>query len=98
MDELVKRLRKQAVQVQRMYGEMASQQIEWIAADEIELLRADLAARVSVDDDDMGHLFRLYSLIWTEANYDPDSEQTRKFATRLLPHIKALNEKFHFKK
>lgn len=59
---------------------------------------AALEARIQVDDDCMNHLYKLYSYIWVEASYDPDSEASQKFAARLLPHIQALNEKLHFKK
>lgn len=49
MDDLVARLRKQATAVQTMYGEMATQQLEWIAADEIERLRSTRPEAVESD-------------------------------------------------
>lgn len=42
-------------------------------------------------------LYKLYQLIWTEAYYDPYSEDTEAFARKLMPHIKLLNERWRFK-
>ena len=41
MTDIVGRLRKQATAVQTLTGNMSSQTIEWLAADEIEILRKD---------------------------------------------------------
>ena len=43
-------------------------------------------------------LAQLYGQIWTEAVYDPDSDQTQKYAQRLLPLIQELNKTMEFKK
>lgn len=58
---------------------------------------ADLEARIQVDDECIEHLNKLYGLIWVEACYDPDSEESSKFAAKCLPHIRALNDKLKFK-
>jgi hypothetical protein len=59
---------------------------------------ATLQARLAVDDDAMKHLAELYALIWIEANYDPFNEGTERFAKKLEPHIRALNDKYRFKR
>lgn len=43
-------------------------------------------------------LNKLYSDIWIEACYDPDNDETRKHARKLLPTITALNDILEFKK
>lgn len=42
------------------------------------------------------HLYELYKMIWLESCYDPDTEETRQFAKKLLPHIQALNKVLKF--
>lgn len=38
----------------------------------------------------------LYSKIWTEAFYDCDTEDSRKYAQKLIPMIQELNELIGF--
>ena len=66
--------------------------------DDIKNAFDQLKARIVVSDDAMRHLNQLYALIWTEACYDPDTEDTQKYAARLLPHIEALNKELKFKR
>lgn len=49
-------------------------------------------------DEAMKLLHDLYSMIYIEAKYDPYSEETEKYANRLLPGIQRLNEILKFKK
>lgn len=58
----------------------------------------ELKARCKVSDEAMTNMSLLYSLIWTEACYDPMNESTERFAKKLLPHIQALNAEFRFKR
>jgi len=39
----------------------------------------------------------LYSKIWCASCYDPLNDEENRFALRLLPHIKRLNEILKFK-
>jgi hypothetical protein len=55
-----------------------------------------LEERAVVDDNAVRHLSALFVTISGEARYDPENEATQRFAARLLPHIEALNAKFHF--
>ena len=42
-------------------------------------------------------LSSLYGKIWTEACYDPDNDESRRFALRCLQDIQKLNELLGFK-
>jgi hypothetical protein len=57
-----------------------------------------LALRISVSDKSMRHLAEIYSIVWCEACYDAYNEHTKKFAERILPHIKALNDELKFER
>lgn len=41
-------------------------------------------------------LHSMYGVLWTEVHYDPYNEETRKFASGLLPKIQRLNELLKF--
>jgi hypothetical protein len=43
-------------------------------------------------------LSEVYGCLWTEAYYDPDSEDTRKFAQPLAEKMSRLNELLKFKR
>ena len=66
-------------------------------AEEVAEKVAKLEARVVVDEDACRHLCALWNSIWAEVYYDPASESSQRFASYLLPHINALNEKLKFK-
>lgn len=56
-----------------------------------------LKARCVVSDEDMQHMLEIYMIefcCW----YDPDNETHHKIGKQLAPHIKALNDKFKFKR
>ena len=42
-------------------------------------------------------LHDLYGIIWCEACYDPDNEETQKICQRMLPLIQKANEILKFK-
>ena len=46
----------------------------------------------------MSCLNKLYSVIWTEACYDAETESTQKLCRKILPHIQKLNTILGFKK
>ena len=81
-----------------------------VIAKTVDLLAAELLRRlnkaermkealiyIAEDDECTTALHELYGLIWVEASYDPTNDETAKFARKLLPHIKKLNDKLGFK-
>lgn len=66
-------------------------------AEEVKQKIDGLEARQALSKEALGHLSALYNSIWAEVCYDPASEATRRFATYLLPHIKALNDELKFR-
>jgi hypothetical protein len=58
---------------------------------------ANLKARCVISDEDMEHLRAICTIEFC-AWYDPDNEATEKIGLALRPHVKALNERFHFKR
>lgn len=57
-----------------------------------------LESRISVSDEAIKNMCKLYSIIWTEACYDSYNNKSRETAQRCLPFIQALNNEFKFKK
>ena len=55
-------------------------------------------AKIALDDESVKHLCHLYDAINAEAWYDPASDDTKRFAEGLLPHIRALQDKLKFRK
>lgn len=66
--------------------------------DDLKIAIDELRLRLRVSDRAMTAMNELYQIIWTEVNYDPTNDSTQRFASRLLPYIKALNQEFSFKK
>ena len=58
----------------------------------------EMEATVELNEECKKHLCALYSEIWIEAVYDPSTKETGELASKLLPHIRALNDKLKFKK
>lgn len=62
-----------------------------------ETVTTEVRKQVKLTGDMAHHLYKLYEQIWLEACYDADSEDSQKFAQKLLPHIQALNDELKFK-
>ena len=58
----------------------------------------EIEARFAIDKDAMHHMREIYSIVYGFGVYDPDNAATAAQAQRLMPHIKALNAKWGFKR
>lgn len=63
----------------------------------IETTTTKRVVQIELDSEVAEALINLYQLIWCEAFYDFNTEDTQKFAQRIYPHIKRLNEILRFK-
>jgi len=57
---------------------------------------ATLESRTVISEASLGHLREIYTLCFIEW-YDPDNEETAKFARKIWPHISAINKELKFR-
>lgn len=56
-----------------------------------------IPANTKIPDEALKLLAQVYSVLWTEAYYDPYNEDTRKFATPLADIMTQINKLIKFK-
>lgn len=57
----------------------------------------ELKARLIVTEEDMSHMLEIYRIAFM-CWYDPEHDSDTRIGNALHPHIKALNDRFHFKR
>jgi hypothetical protein len=55
------------------------------------------SGNIGIIDQVRHELNELYSKVWTQCCYDPDSREISAYAETLLPHVRRLNDILKFK-